>query len=90
MKGLAFRVEHGRDRIAAALADDNHHLALAALVAGVAAVKSIGLHVGGLHVAAEISPINLSNLAFTADNPPVCTENLIRVDEAMESPKLAE
>jgi hypothetical protein len=31
-----------------------------------------------------------SKLRLEAENAVVCTENLIRVDEAMESPKLAE
>ena len=46
--GAALAAEYGRNRIAAALTDNHDHLALAALVAGVATVKAIGLHVGGL------------------------------------------
>src|SRR4051794_13115828 len=36
--GLTFRGEHGGDRVATALADDNHGLALAVLIAVAAAV----------------------------------------------------
>jgi hypothetical protein len=42
MIGLAFRSEHGRNRIAAALTDDNDHLALAVLVAGDAWSTGLG------------------------------------------------
>src|SRR4051812_29747648 len=56
-RGAAFAVEHGGDRIAAALADDHDHLALAALITGVASVKAIRLHVGGPDVAAEVAAV---------------------------------
>ena len=42
------RSEHGRDRIAAALADDDNHLALAGLIADQAAVKAILFLLAGL------------------------------------------
>jgi hypothetical protein len=38
---LAFGTEHGGDRIAAALADDDNYLALARLILGKATIKAI-------------------------------------------------
>jgi hypothetical protein len=37
-----------------------------------------------------IRPILMTWIAFIAGIIPVCTENLIRVDDVTESPKLAE
>jgi hypothetical protein len=45
---LAFGSEHGRDRIAATLADDHNHLALAVLVTGKAAVDTLFFRLAGL------------------------------------------
>jgi len=58
-------------RIAAALADHDNDLALAALIASKATVKAIFLQVGGLHIPSEISAIHLSLFALTADNATV-------------------
>lgn len=65
---LALAVEHGRNGVAAPLANDNHHLALAGLVLSETAVLAIFLEVGGLHVATEIAAINLGLFALPADN----------------------
>jgi hypothetical protein len=64
---LAFRTEHGRDRIAATLANDDNHLALAVLVAGKAAINAVLFEVRGLDVAAEIAAVHLC-LTLAADN----------------------
>ena len=61
---MAFGIEHGRDRIAAALADDDNDLTLAVLVDGETAIDALLLEVGGLHVAAEVAAVHLSRLAF--------------------------
>lgn len=66
--GSAFRMEHCRDRVTAALADDHNNLALAGLIAKQATVAAVFLHVGGLGIAAEIAAIDFNRLSFTADN----------------------
>lgn len=69
VSGMAFALEHGRDRIAAALADDDDDLALAVLVLEQAAVAPVLAKVRRLHIAAEIAAIDFRNLAFSADHP---------------------
>ena len=64
---LAFRLEHARQRLAAALADHDHDLALAGLVSAQAAVNAVLLQVGGLHVAAEVGAIDFGLGAVVAD-----------------------
>lgn len=66
-QGGALGAEHGGDRLAAALADDDDALALAGLVLREAPVAAVLLVVGGLGVAAEVPAIDLDGLAFTAD-----------------------
>ena len=70
MKRWAWRfgAEHGRERVAAALADDDDDLALAVLIASEAAVPAILFQIGGLHVAAEIAAIDFRDLAFAAEH----------------------
>ena len=65
---LLFRLEHGGEGIATALADHDNDLALAALIASKATVAAILAEIGGLHVAAEIATIDFRDLAFAADN----------------------
>lgn len=67
MKRRRFRCEYRRNGIAATLTDDDD-LAHAVLVASKAAVPAVFFLIGGLHIAAEISTINLSDLALAADN----------------------
>ena len=62
-----FRLEHGRQAVAAVLADHDDDLALAGLVFGQAAVTAVLAQVGGLHVAAEIGAIDCGLLALAAD-----------------------
>jgi hypothetical protein len=59
---LALGMEHGRNRVPAALADDHNDLALAALILSEAAIKALLFAIGGLDVAAEISAINFGLL----------------------------
>src|SRR3984957_10511624 len=67
-RGLAFGIENGRNRIAAALRHDNDHLALAALIFGEATVNTILLAIGGLHIPAEVTAIHFRRFAFPADH----------------------
>jgi hypothetical protein len=57
-------------------------------VAGKAVLKVFSLLVQGLLERVVSRPWNKGKL--TGAKPPVCTENLIRVDDATESPKLVE
>jgi hypothetical protein len=68
MNGCAFRTKQGWHGCAAAFADDDYKFALAVLVLSKAAIKVIFFEVGGLHVSTELSAINLSFFAFTADD----------------------
>ena len=64
----ASALEHGRNRIAAMLADDDDDLALAVLIAGQAAIAAVLAEVRRLDVAAEIAAIDLGDLALAADD----------------------
>jgi hypothetical protein len=61
-------MEHGRNRVPAALAYDDNNLTLAILIASETTVDAICLEVGGLDVSPKISAINLSLFAFTANS----------------------
>jgi hypothetical protein len=63
-----FGLEHGGQAIAAVLADDHHHLALAALVLGQAAIHAVFGLVRRHHVSAEVGPINGRFRAFAAQD----------------------
>jgi hypothetical protein len=67
-RSLALEVEHRRNRVPAALTYDDNNLALAVLIASETTVSALLLHVGGLHVTAEIAAINFGFFAFPADN----------------------
>lgn len=64
----AFRLEHCRDRVAAALANDHDAFPLAVLIAEETTVFAIFVQVRGLHVTAEIGAIRLSNFALATDD----------------------
>jgi hypothetical protein len=57
-------MEHGWNRVPAALTDDNNHFALTVLVANKTTVAAVLFVVCGLEVAAEIAAIDLSCLAL--------------------------
>ena len=65
---LALGMEHGWNRLAAALPHDDNDLTLAILIASETAVDAIFLQIGGLDIPSKISPIDLGLFAFTADN----------------------
>lgn len=67
-ESLALGLEHGRDRTALALADDDNALALAGLVHSKATVAAVLFVVRRLDVSAEIAAVNLAFLAFTAED----------------------
>ena len=68
LSGLAFRLEHGRDRVAVALANDDDDLALAVLILREATVAAVLLVVRRLDVAAEIAAVDFGDLALAADD----------------------
>jgi hypothetical protein len=53
-----------RNRVPAALTDDDNDLALAVLILSEAAIKAFFFPIGGLHVAAKVSAVDFSRLAF--------------------------
>jgi len=61
-------MEHQWNRFPAAFRNDHNDRALAVLVDRETAINALFFQAGGLHMAAEIAAINLSHLAFTADN----------------------
>ena len=63
--GLALSAKHGRNRIAAAFANYHYDLPLTVLIAGITAVTAVVFLICWLHIAAKITTINLSDLAFT-------------------------
>ena len=87
LHGPGFRLEHGRDGVAATLADHDHDLALAGLIAEQATVAAVLAIIGGLDVAAEIAAIHFRNLAFAADNaaPQFCRHCFAQLVEQHES-----
>jgi hypothetical protein len=48
--GCRFGLEHGRQRISRAFADDDNHLALAILIAGEAAINPVFFEIRGIDV----------------------------------------
>src|SRR5690242_12550624 len=66
---IGLSAENARQRLAlgATLADDDNHLALAALVLPLAAVFAILAAIRRLHIAAKITAIDLGPLAVAAD-----------------------
>src|SRR5215467_8301343 len=54
-----FALEYERDRLAVALAHDDHATAFAVLVHDAAPIAAMLFDVGGLHVAAEVGAIDL-------------------------------
>ena len=66
-QGRAFRLECGRQHEPVPLAGHDNDLALAVLVLGEPTVSPVLFMVGGLHVAAEVGPVDLDRLALAAE-----------------------
>jgi hypothetical protein len=64
---MVLRLEHSRQRLAAALTDHHDNLALARLVDAQATVLAILAEVRGLHVSAEVGAINFGFGTIVAD-----------------------
>jgi hypothetical protein len=86
---LAFRIENCGDGIAVSLPNYHDNFPLAVLVPSQTAITTMCFDISGLHVAAEVPTINLSDLAFTADNTAVCTDNLNAGVAVMKSAQMA-
>ena len=63
----AFRLEHARQRLAAALADHDHDLALAWTGSCEAAINAVLLQIGGAYIAAEVGAVDFGLGAVVAN-----------------------